>query len=103
MASESSDETVLRAMLAQNCWFETSYHPVATALGHRYFCFCRVFEARAFYHFALRALLSLSPALVSKLTDRYGLILGLGIAHGAQPMHSISISIETLSVCHVHA
>jgi hypothetical protein len=101
MASESSDETVFRAMLAQNCWFETSYHPVATALGHRYFL--RVFEARAFYHFALRALLSLSLALVSKLTDRYGLILGLGIASGAQLMHSISISFETLSLCHVHA
>lgn len=45
MASESSDDTVLTAMLAQNCWFETSYHPVATALGHRYFV--HVFEARA--------------------------------------------------------
>ena len=62
MASESSDETVLRAMLAQNCWFETSYHPVATALGHRYVL--HVFEARA-----LRSCLALSIPGVGLTVD----------------------------------
>lgn len=44
------------------------------------------------------ALLSLSLASASQLTDRYGLILGLGIVSGAQP--TIAISFETLSMCH---
>jgi hypothetical protein len=44
-ASESSDQhavrsTELAALLHQQCWFETSYHPLATALGHRSVFLC---------------------------------------------------------------
>jgi hypothetical protein len=46
------------------------------------------------------ALFSLSLASVSKLTDRYGLILGLGIVSGAQP--HVAVSFETLSLYSVH-
>lgn len=39
-ASKAMGKLMLSAQLTQNCWFESSYLALATALGHRCISMC---------------------------------------------------------------